>query len=218
MPDATLAALFRWARLAPALFAVGVAAWIAGGCDGDGGDGGGGAGAAGSGGHGQSLACPEMCERAQACDERGVWRQSCAEACAQLDELGAVSGCAEAMDDFMACAVGAFTDCNDSGALEMACAAEVGAYSQCLFPYCDANESAPECAGVFCSYGMSGDVSGCSLTASCTGGAEVGVDCPDPGGDCTCSDGAAVPFDPLLCGDDLDLAIDAAEAACGWLL
>ena len=158
----------------------------------------------------------DACTRAESCSAPTFVGGTCEEQCARLVDLADAAGCEDETSDFFACA----NDAADVCELEQSCTSEAMSYYLCVSPYCEANPNADECRGFTCSYSGGGSGQSCHVTAQCTGGPEYELDCVD--GTCTCrqdgQDVGTASFDATFCDGDLDAAVAAAMASCGWQL
>jgi hypothetical protein len=94
-----------------------------------------------------TRSCQTVCEKSAKadCDEDGVpdgTTANCTSTCKAIEALNGPSGCGQQWDDYLKCADGLADTCTSG----VACAAQMEAYSNCSFTYCQAHATAPECA------------------------------------------------------------------------
>lgn len=84
-------------------------------------------------GGGGGASCESICEAALECPD--AEEEDCAEECAEIDALTALTGCSTEEDDIWACAEGLGDICTAGDD----CTDEFTAYSECVVAYCEAN-------------------------------------------------------------------------------
>src|SRR5262245_38332359 len=87
---------------------------------------------------GGNQACNDLCAKSSACPDTATTEDRCLSGCDSTDDVVDNAGCEPQWDNYLAC-VGDATNICDEFTVKQVCSAQIGAYWNCIKPFCDQN-------------------------------------------------------------------------------